>query len=109
MPKRKLIALLLNMIVCPGTGQIYLKKKKMGYSILGLTILVLVGLIGIFEWGLYKQFNASANAITNITDVGKILSDTWAIQQTVYYIGLASLLFLWVFALVQVLNEKETT
>ncbi len=70
--KSKLIALLLSAFVCPGAGQLYLKRKRMGYAILAAVCFSVIYPSILF----FIEINKSLN--------GLILANNMAIVNSVY-------------------------
>lgn len=64
-----LFALLLNLVVMPGAGQIFVKRKKRGYAF----VVLVVGLLLAFTYSITLFFKAEMAGVTPTTDPNAIL------------------------------------
>ena len=101
---RKLKAILLNALVLPGLGQLYFGRKVMGFAIVMVINLLLLFALFICLKGLSPVIAAQmTSGAVNAAEVLKALNSVAGLGKGF----LAAFILVWVFALFDLLKNKE--
>lgn len=94
------MAMILNLIVWPGLGQVSMGEKKKGYFIGFLLCLILLFLVVIFEWKLMAALNRLDDPRTIFAQILPVSGEIWNNNTLIFWGGLAVMAALWIYAAV---------
>ncbi len=104
---KKFIAFLLSLLLFPGLGQLYLKRKKEGIIFVSLTSLVLLLMIIHFEFHLYQEMKAIKDPSEMIFQAAVYVRELLSRNAIFYKGGILLIGFLWVSSVVEILIYKD--
>lgn len=93
--KSKLTALLLSLFVLPGLGHLHLGKKKEGYLIIALVVVVILVMSLFFVQEYKTQIHTISSSYSFFNMMWEGIKKTWEATQTTSLLALEAIGIIW--------------
>lgn len=100
------LALLINALVLPGLGQIYLKKKLRGFVFSTLSLLIVMAGFARYMSVLFATANLPRHSSRHL-NVFSLFGEAWRVDHRILLAFLIALLLVWLLSILDILLEKE--
>lgn len=104
----KAMALILNALVLPGLGQLYLKKKIKGLLFSCLSLLIVIAGFTRYMSVLFAMANLPRYS-TKRMEIFSLFGKAWKLDEKILLAFLAALILTWLLSILDILLEKRST